>query len=207
MDNVVLSWLHNTVTVELQDIIRDQADTGRQAWLALEEQFLGNWDARALHLDAQFHQFSQGDLSVGVYYRQMKGPVDSLCDLGEPMADHTLVLNLLCGLSHRYGHLKTLIKRNVPFPTSRAVRNELLLKELTMAIEAPAPAPTLYSAPPGGQASSGGQAPSTSSIGAPARSPTATPAAPRPAANADGGHHPHKGGRGGDSSTHGCSTS
>jgi hypothetical protein len=55
MDTMVLSWLHNTITVELQDIIRNQADTGRQAWLALKEQFLWNRDARALHLDAQFH--------------------------------------------------------------------------------------------------------------------------------------------------------
>jgi hypothetical protein len=69
MDSVVLSWLHGTITVELQDIIRDQADTTRQAWLALEDQFLGNRDARALHLDAQFHLFSQGDLSVGEYCR------------------------------------------------------------------------------------------------------------------------------------------
>jgi hypothetical protein len=45
MDSVVLSWLHDTITVELQDIIRDQADTARQAWLALEDQFLGNRDA------------------------------------------------------------------------------------------------------------------------------------------------------------------
>jgi hypothetical protein len=28
MDSVVLSWLHDTITVELQDIIRDQVDTG-----------------------------------------------------------------------------------------------------------------------------------------------------------------------------------
>jgi hypothetical protein len=52
MDTVVLSWLHDTIIVELQNIIRDQAHTGSQAWLALEEQFLGNRDARALHLDA-----------------------------------------------------------------------------------------------------------------------------------------------------------
>jgi hypothetical protein len=50
MDNVVISWLHGTITVELQDIIRDQSDTGRQSWLALEDQFLGNREARALHL-------------------------------------------------------------------------------------------------------------------------------------------------------------
>ena len=52
MDSVVLSWLHGTITVELQDIIRDQTDTGRQSWLVLEEQFIGKRDARALHLDA-----------------------------------------------------------------------------------------------------------------------------------------------------------
>jgi hypothetical protein len=156
MDSVVLSWLHGTITVELQDIIRDQADIARQAWLALEDQFLGNRDARALHLDAQFHLFSQGDLSVGEYCRQMKGLADSLRDLGEPVADRTLVLNLLRGLSPRYGHLKALIKRSVPFPTFHAVRNELLLEELTMANEAPTPASALYSAPTSGQPPSGG---------------------------------------------------
>jgi hypothetical protein len=56
MDSAVLSWLHDTI--KLQDIICDQADMGCQAWLTLEEQFLGNQDARVLHLDAQFHQFS-----------------------------------------------------------------------------------------------------------------------------------------------------
>jgi hypothetical protein len=89
----------------------------------------------------------------------MKGMADSLRDLGEPVADRTLVLNPLRGLSPRYGHLKALIKRTVPFPTFHAVRNELLLEELTMVTEAPAPTPTsiLYIAPPGGQAPSGGK--------------------------------------------------
>jgi hypothetical protein len=29
MNTVVLSWLHDTITVDLQDIIRDQAHTSR----------------------------------------------------------------------------------------------------------------------------------------------------------------------------------
>jgi hypothetical protein len=86
---------------------------------------------------------------VGEYYCQMNGLPDSLRDLGEPVADRTLVLNLLRGLSPRYGHLKALIKRTKPFPTFYAVQNELLLKELTMVTEALAPTPALYSAPPG----------------------------------------------------------
>jgi hypothetical protein len=58
---------------------------------------------------------------VGEYCRQMKGMVDSLRDLDESVPNHTLVLNLLRGLSPRYGHLKALIKRTVPFPTFHVV--------------------------------------------------------------------------------------
>jgi hypothetical protein len=70
----------------------------------------------------------------------MKGLADSLRDLGEPVTDRTLVLNLLRGLSPRYGHMKALIKRSMPFPTFHVVWNELLLEELAMANEAPTPA-------------------------------------------------------------------
>jgi hypothetical protein len=168
-------------------------DTARQAWLALEDQFLGNRDARALHLDAQFHLFSQGDLSVGEYCRQMKGLADSLRDLGEPVADRTLVMNLLRGLSPRYDHLKALIKRSVPFPTFHDVRNELLLEELTMANEAPTPASAPYSAPTSCQPPSGARPPV---LRRPRLLP-AVPAAPHPASTTDGGRRSRKGGRGG----------
>jgi hypothetical protein len=93
---------------------------------------------------------------VGEYFHQMKGMADSLRDLGKPIADRTLVLDILRGLSPRYGRLKALIKRIVPFPAFYDVRNELLLEELTLETEAPAPAPPLYSARRGGQAPSGG---------------------------------------------------
>jgi hypothetical protein len=205
MDSVVLSWLHDTITIELQDIIHDQADTNQQVWLALEEQFLGNRDARVLHLDTQFYQFSQGGPSMGEYCRQMKVLADSLRDLGEPVADRTLVLNLMRGLSPHYGHLKALIKRTVPFPTFHVVRNELLLEELTMATEAPSPASALYNAPPDGQVSSGRQAPRPSSTGAPAR------LLPRPLRSLvqlppPTERRPRKGGRGGGGSTREGST-
>jgi hypothetical protein len=74
MDNVVLSWLHGTITVELQDIIRDQTNMSRQTWLALEEQFLRNRNARALHLDAQLHQFSKGGPLCGGVLSLDEGP-------------------------------------------------------------------------------------------------------------------------------------
>jgi hypothetical protein len=54
MDGVVLLWLLDTITVDLQETTRDRNHTAQQFWVALEEQFLGNREAHALHLDAQF---------------------------------------------------------------------------------------------------------------------------------------------------------
>jgi hypothetical protein len=46
----------------------------------------------------------------------------------------------------------------MPFPTFHVICNELLIEELNMETETPAPTQALYSAPPGGQAPSGGKA-------------------------------------------------
>jgi hypothetical protein len=128
----------------------------------------------------------------------MKGLADSLRDLGEPVADRTLVLNLLCGLSPRYDHLKALIKRTMPFPTFSAVHNELLLEELTMTIEASTPA-RHSTAPPLVPRRLPEDRP-------PARPPTAAPLAPRQHSTTDGDRRPRKGGRGGGGSSRGSST-
>jgi hypothetical protein len=69
MDSVVLSWLTGTLTIELKGIVREQEGTAHQAWVALEHLFLRNREVRALHLDASFHMFSQGGLSLSKYYR------------------------------------------------------------------------------------------------------------------------------------------
>jgi hypothetical protein len=142
---------------------------------------------------------------VEEYYRQMKGLMDSLCDLGEPVADRTLVLNLLRGLSPRYGHLKALIKRTVPFPTFHAVRSELLLEELTMTFEAPTKASTLYSTTPGAQASPGGGGGSlpTHRRPGPMLSPYCTSPGPSSAFHHQRRSSPRKGGRGGGNSSRG----
>jgi len=102
MDSVVLSWSFGTITIEFQDIVRERGSTTRWILLAIE-QFLGN-------RNAAFRAFIQGDLNVNDYCRKMKSMADSLRDLGEPVPDRTLVLNLLRGLNKRFDHLKTFLK-------------------------------------------------------------------------------------------------
>jgi hypothetical protein len=93
MDSVVLSWLLGTITVDLQETTRacnrGRERTAQQLWVALQEQFLGNREAHALHLNTQFQLFVQGDLSVDDYCYMMKRIADNL---GEHVEDRTLVL-------------------------------------------------------------------------------------------------------------------
>jgi hypothetical protein len=131
LDSIVLAWIVGTISVDLHSLLRNLPHA-RAAWLAIEGQFLGNAEARALRLDATFHTFVQGELSVSEYCRKMKTMADSLGDLGCPVEDRALVLNVLCGLSDRYTHLRSLIMRQRPFPTFLQVRDNLALEEITL---------------------------------------------------------------------------
>jgi hypothetical protein len=80
----------------------------------------------------------------------MKGIVDVLRDLSEPVPDGTLILNILGALNKGYDHIKTMLKRVVSFPSFHDAHNDLLLEEITMGAEAASDSAT-------GFATSGGQ--------------------------------------------------
>jgi hypothetical protein len=58
MDEVVLSSIHGTLMVELQDIVRVSDDTAHQIWGSLEAQFLGHRQTRSLYLETAFRQLA-----------------------------------------------------------------------------------------------------------------------------------------------------
>ena len=86
----------------------------------------------ALHLDATFRNFVQGDLSMNYYCRKMKAMADPLRNHGCKVSDHTLVLNVLRGLNKRYEHLRAIITRSRPFATFHKVWDDLVLEELQL---------------------------------------------------------------------------
>lgn len=146
MDAVVLSWVLGTLSPELMESARTRNGTARRAWTIIEAQFLGNREARALRLDAEFRVFVQGDLSIDDYCRKMKGMADALGDLGEVIRDRTLVLNVLRGLNEKFAHMKAHFKRSKPFPSFNEVRNDLILEEIDSSAPPP-PATALVAAP------------------------------------------------------------
>ena len=86
MDCVVLSWLFNTISADLLDVVHERDGlTAWAAWLGIEQQFLNNRESHAMLLDAEFRTLCQGALSIDDYCRKMKSMADALADLGEPI--------------------------------------------------------------------------------------------------------------------------
>jgi hypothetical protein len=177
MDSVVLNWIINSISADLHQVVREHGCTARHLWLAIENQFLGNREQRTLHLDAVFHIFVQGDLSVSEYCRKFKIMADNLADLGSPVEDRILVLNILQRLNQRFEHMGSIIRRYSPFPTFLKVRDGLLLEEIHMDSTDPSAAPTaLYT----------NAAPPT------ARPPSSTPSRPPNGGNSGNSGHRNK---------------
>ena len=124
---------------------------------------MGNRETRTILLDVEFHGFSQGDLSIADYCRRFKKMADQLDDLGSPVSDRTLVLNVLRGLNERFTSIGVHLRRARPFPTFKEVQAELLLEEMNMAHQSSSASPAAFvasstpkQAAPSGGAGSGG---------------------------------------------------
>jgi hypothetical protein len=127
MDCVVKSWIAGTISDDLAESVLSRDATARAVWLALEDQFLGNQETRALHLDAKFRHFCQGDLTITEYCRRFKNMANSLADLGEPVSDRTLVLNVIRGLAERFEGVGRHLRLARDFPTFLEARSALIL--------------------------------------------------------------------------------
>jgi hypothetical protein len=109
MDAVVLCWLTNTLTPDLQQVVRERGHLACHLWLIVQNQFLDNCETHALHLDATFCNFVQVDLSVTEYCCKFKGMAAALDNLGSPIDDRILIHNILCGLNQHFEHLGAII--------------------------------------------------------------------------------------------------
>jgi hypothetical protein len=143
MDSVVLNWISNSISVDLHQVVWDRGCMACHLWLAIENQFLSNCEHRTLHLDATFRTFVQGDLSINEYCHKFKAMADGLADLGVPVDDRILVLNILRGLNQHFEHMGSIIWRYSSFLNFLKVQDDLLQEELHMDSTGPPAAPMM----------------------------------------------------------------
>jgi hypothetical protein len=130
MDSIIKSWIWGTIFPDLQDVTWQHGHMADDARLALEKHFLGNHKTYALHIDATFQSFVQGDLSINHYCWKMKGFANSLTDLNIDVTDRVLMLNVLRRLNKNFKHLRVIFMHVTPFPSFQKVLNDLCLEEI-----------------------------------------------------------------------------
>ncbi|XP_012703555.1 uncharacterized protein LOC105914897 [Setaria italica] len=111
----------------------DNDQTPRDLWLTNEGLFHANKQSRATFLSHNFHSMTQGDPSITEYCSCMKTLTDALRNVGHPVQDSQLVLNLLRSLNPHFSSTADDIANSTAgFPSFAKARDMLSLKELCL---------------------------------------------------------------------------
>ncbi|XP_050888834.1 uncharacterized protein LOC127093994 [Lathyrus oleraceus] len=105
-----------------------------EAWNRLEDIFQDNQNARAVTLEKEFSNTRMEDFpNVSAYCQRLKMLSDQLTNVGSPINNHRLVLQLITGLPEAYRNVATLIRQSNPLPAFYQDRSMLTLEEVGMA--------------------------------------------------------------------------
>ena len=123
------------ISQDVLDFTMAKDQTARQLWVAISNKFQANQAPRAIFLSEDFHSMTQGDLSVMDFGKKMKLAADALREVGHPVSEPTLVLNLLRGIHPKFSNTKDIVAGTKDITFDEAL-NQFALKEMRMANEA-----------------------------------------------------------------------
>ncbi|KAJ9547690.1 hypothetical protein OSB04_020233 [Centaurea solstitialis] len=121
LDAIVLQWIYGTISTDLLHTILEPDASAERAWTHLQDIFQDNKSSRAL------------------------------ANVGSPVSNQRLVLQLVSGLSEAYDGVATIIQQSDPLPPFYKARSMLTLEETRKAQQsthATAPAAALYTSTP-----------------------------------------------------------
>lgn len=137
LDAIVLQWIYGTISNDLLHTILEPDATAQMAWDHLKEIFQDNKHSRVVHVEHQFSRTQQSDFaSVSAYCQHLKMLSDQLANVGAPVTNQHLVLQLVAGLSDAYDGVATIIQQSDPSPHFYRARNMLTLEESRKAKQA-----------------------------------------------------------------------
>ena len=100
------------------------------AWNRLRDIFQDNQNSRVVALEQEFSPLSMEDfVSASAYCQRLKELSDQLKNVGSPVSNDRLVLQLVSGLTPAYNTIGTLIRQNSPLPPFYQARTMLTLED------------------------------------------------------------------------------
>ncbi|KAL4558896.1 hypothetical protein LXL04_037101 [Taraxacum kok-saghyz] len=131
LDAVVKQWIYSTISADLIQTIMKPGATAKELWDRLTEIFQDNKVTRVVYLEEQFNSTLLDAFSnVAEYCDRLKFIADQLANVGNPISETKMVLQLVAGLNKgEYDTVATLIQQADPLPSFNKASSQLLLEE------------------------------------------------------------------------------
>ncbi|KAK1433827.1 hypothetical protein QVD17_10745 [Tagetes erecta] len=127
LDSLVLQWIYSTLPDDLFARVLEADTTARDAWLKVETIFLNNKNSRDTALEYEFSNLQlTACTSLDAYCQKLKDLANQLGDVGYPVSESRLVLQLVVGLPKEYDVVAAII--NQGSSTWDEARNKLHLE-------------------------------------------------------------------------------
>lgn len=130
LDETVLGWIYATISTDLLHTILEPDSTAMETWKRLRDIFQDNQNSRAVTLEQEFSHTHMGDFpTASAYCQRLKELSDQLKNVGAPVSNDRLVLQLVAGLTDAYNGVGTLLRQSNPLPPFYQARSMLTLEE------------------------------------------------------------------------------
>ncbi|KAI3518343.1 hypothetical protein L1887_06963 [Cichorium endivia] len=130
LDATVLQWIYATISHDLLHTILEPDSTAMEAWNRLRDIFQDNKHSRAVTLEQEFsHTHMEDFSSASAYCQRLKVLADQLKNVGAPVSNDRLVLQMVAGLTEAYSNVGTLLRQTNPLPQFYQARSMLCLEE------------------------------------------------------------------------------
>ncbi|XP_074271814.1 uncharacterized protein LOC141595747 [Silene latifolia] len=137
LDAIVKQWIYSTISVDLLHTILEPGSTAQTAWDRLKDIFNDNKHSRAVLLEQQFTNTHMDNYpNVSSYCQALKMIADQLANVGSPVSETRLVLQLVTHVSDGYKGIATIIQQADPLPSFYKARSTLALEESNQRIQA-----------------------------------------------------------------------
>ncbi|KAJ8548125.1 hypothetical protein K7X08_021361 [Anisodus acutangulus] len=137
LDATVLQWIYSTISVDLLQTIIELDTTTMSTWDRLCDIFQDNQQSRVVTLEQEFSLVRMKDFpNVSTYCKKLKELADQLRNVGAPVTNNRLVLQLVVGLSEAYNGIGTLLRQSNPLPAFYQARSMLTSEEVGLAKKA-----------------------------------------------------------------------
>jgi conjugal transfer/entry exclusion protein len=133
LDAVVLQWIYGTISEDLLNTIIEHDSTAETAWNRLFDIFYDNKNSRALYLEQEFSRTRMEQFSdASSYCQHLKSLSDQLANVGTPISNERLVLQLISGLTDAYAAVGSQIRHADTLPQFYKARSMIILEETAL---------------------------------------------------------------------------